>query len=84
MKQGTSNFQGNIHTKQSNLFHVIIKTGKNAYFKYQKFTNQIMQHVFTYLPNATLKCCLFFHHTLRLCHTLLNMLIPVKSALISL
>lgn len=82
MKQGTSNSEGNIHTKQCNLLPVITKTGKNAYFKYQKFIDQIMEHVFTYLTNVTLKCYLFFHHTLRLCHTLLNMLIPVKSALI--
>lgn len=84
MKQGTSHFEGNTHTKQSNLLHVITKTGKNAHLKYQKFINQTMKHVFTYLPNATLKCCLFFYHTLRLCHTLLNMLIPVKSVLVSL
>jgi len=84
MKQVTSHFEGKIHTKQSNLLHVITKTGKNGYLKYQKFINQITEHVFTYLPNATLKCCLFFHRTLRLYHTLPNMLIPVKSALINL
>jgi len=46
MKQGTSHFEGNIHTKQSKLLHVITKTGKNAYLKCQKFINQIMEHVF--------------------------------------
>ena len=84
MKQGTSHFEGNRHTKQSNLLHLITKTGKNVYLKYQKFINKTLEHVFIHLPDATLKCCLFFHHTLRLCHTLLNMLIPVQSALISL
>jgi hypothetical protein len=34
-----------------------------------------------YLPNPTLKCCIFFHLTLRLCQTLMNI---VKLALICL